>query len=383
MRTIELTLAAALVSAWGGAGLPVLSARGAEAPAGASHAGLSFEDRLRAAGLADESRGGRIQSIPTKEFWPRTLTDSPQRARMEVDSAIEQLRSGSASDLKGNTRAPSSELKVFLRETRVREPIVTPPAVQPPKRTPGTNKAGAAGEAQEIKGERFALYAVAKRRQPEGKLVGGSAPPMVIFNQSPDFDFATIEGAGAPFYVFDVDPAETILVELSGDEVARVRKQGKDWAWIQLDSGLMGLVRNHHVKAAGEYEILKYLALEYGKMRQDGSAPQGDERVRVNKVNGAYQVATITGKDVPVPAIGNVPEDKSREPAVIEAMGEYEILKNLALHYRKGGREGSEQEGPVKVNRVNGQYQITGPDGKAVPLPPLGEDEEVQATAPK
>lgn len=353
-----------------------------EKAGGESPGESTLENRLRAAGIGAGTGAGRIQSVPSREFRPRTLVESPLQSKLEVDSAIDQLRSGAGAALKGGSRAPSSELKGFLRETQAQardgEPL--PRIAGMGSRGKSTPPAVPGGEAQEVKGEQFALYAVAKRKPSAGR--GGDSAPMVIFDQSPDFDFASIEGPGAPFYVFDVDPSETILVELSGDEVARVCKQGQDWAWIQLDSGLMGLIRNHHVKAAGEFEILKYLALEYGKMKEDGLVPPEDGgRVRVNKVNGTYQVATVSGKDVPLPPIGSSGAEEPRKPEVIEATGEYEILKHLALQYRSeqpGGAAPAKGEGPVRITRVGGEYHITGPDGKAVPLPPIVDKKPVE-----
>lgn len=65
-----------------------------------------------------------------------------------------------------------------------------------------------------------------------------------------------------PFQVFDERPGQTILIELEGDQVGRVREQGKEWAWLQLDSGLMGVMRNKYLRSATPQEVRQFLDME-------------------------------------------------------------------------------------------------------------------------
>ena len=327
----------------------------------------SLNDQLRAAGITGEGMH-RIEVVPTRVFRPRTLTEDPLKAKRDVGSEIERLRD-SALGGRVSTRAPSDALKGFLKENQTKEALPMPGPPNPSAGRMGGAKSGDAGrEVKAQKGERFALYALRNRN---GGKNGGATSSMVLFDQDPDFNFAAFRGTGVPFHVFDVDPAETILVELSGDEVARVMKQNKDWAWIQLDSGLMGLVRNHHVQAAGEFEILKYLAQEYGKKRQEGTvSSDSGAQVHVNLINGSYQVTEAK------PARGAMPDEEG-------AGEEFEFLKQLVLE-RKAKDKGLHPEGSarVRVNLVNGTYQVTEMTGKDAPAPQLGKAARDKAQTP-
>jgi len=99
----------------------------------------------------------------------------------------------------------------------------------------------------------------------------------------------------APFHAFGENPDETIAIELSGEELARVRGKGQEWAWVQLDSGLMGVIRNRFLREAAPGEIERFLALEgragtgggsgmdigimdldaFGQLIQSNAAPEG------------------------------------------------------------------------------------------------------------
>ncbi len=90
-------------------------------------------------------------------------------------------------------------------------------------------------------------------------------PIRQVTSSGRQLSFTAVTGPrAAPFHVFDVDPSETILIELDGGEVGRVHDQGKEWAWLQLDSGLMGVIRNKHVRPATRKEVMQFLAVESG-----------------------------------------------------------------------------------------------------------------------
>lgn len=321
----------------------------------------ALDESLRAAGITPGEGTGRIQVVPSKEFRPRSLTSNPLQTKMNVAVELDRLRS-EGEQSRSHARGPTVTLKEVLRGHQAGTEAAASPPAGPGADGMGKAAASPDGAAQK---ESFALYALARGEQRPGKEMTPPAP-LLVFDQSPDFDFGAIRGAGVPFHVFDVDPRDTILVELSGDEVARVVKQEKDWAWIQLDSGLMGLVRNHHVAPAGEFEILKYLALEYGKRKEDGSGPAPVEGpVRVNLVDGSYQV---TKKAMQPPA-----RMKAGGPDEALPESEFEILRSLALDYGKAKEEGRVPAlggGPVRVNLVDGAYQVTDAVGREIPVVP-------------
>jgi hypothetical protein len=75
-------------------------------------------------------------------------------------------------------------------------------------------------------------------------------------------DYFTIAEPKAPFHVIDDQAGETHLVELEAGTVGRNHGEGEDWAWMQLDSGLMGLMKKRYLRPAGEEEVSTFLAAE-------------------------------------------------------------------------------------------------------------------------
>jgi hypothetical protein len=66
----------------------------------------------------------------------------------------------------------------------------------------------------------------------------------------------------SPFHVFDEGPEKSLLIELDGERVGRVKEQGREWSWLQLDSGLMGVMRNKYLRGATPAEVEQFLASE-------------------------------------------------------------------------------------------------------------------------
>jgi len=224
--------------------------------------------------------------------------------KVEVRMEVEQLRRNAteSGENEGSGRGPSSELGAMLRKNQQSEDEMLrrkrQAILQARKEEALRKDVDRRTRKKPAGSERFVLFALANRKRPSE--MSSNESPMVVFDQDPNFDFAAVRGHSVPFHVFDVDSSETILVELSGDELARVRKQGEQWAWIQLDSGLMGLVRNHHVRQASEFEVLKYLALEYAEKVEDGEVSNGGP-IKVSQVDGNFQVTRAGEEEPPVP----------------------------------------------------------------------------------
>ncbi|MEM0969685.1 MAG: hypothetical protein AAGJ31_10065 [Verrucomicrobiota bacterium] len=211
-------------------------------------------------------------------FIPHTLVRQGIDAHLDVNFEVNQLLKTTGTPSSTSDRSPSSALVAVLKRNQVLEANVRQERMQDqPKPRYEWDLDSLIGEAsggrevpsldaltirtserpnQKGRKERFQLFALVRRTNDEG---ADEERETVIFNPTTDYEFASLKGISVPFHVFDVDPRqETILVELSGDEVARVKRQGAEWSWIQLESGLMGLVRNHHVQEATEAERLQY-----------------------------------------------------------------------------------------------------------------------------
>ena len=92
-------------------------------------------------------------------------------------------------------------------------------------------------------------------RKPSQKTVKSPLPA------SAEAGYVAVVFRGA-FHAFDEVPGQSLTVELEGDEVGRIKDQGKEWAWLQLDSGLMGVMKNKYLRQATPDEIREFLAME-------------------------------------------------------------------------------------------------------------------------
>jgi len=97
--------------------------------------------------------------------------------------------------------------------------------------------------------------AAAVAKKPSEKAVKSPLPA------SPETGYVAVVFRGA-FHAFDEVPGQSLIVELEGDEVGRIKDQGKEWAWLQLDSGLMGVMKNKYLRQATPDEIREFLAME-------------------------------------------------------------------------------------------------------------------------
>jgi hypothetical protein len=78
---------------------------------------------------------------------------------------------------------------------------------------------------------------------------------------STDLDYVAIK-ARAPFHVIDTGDGSTQLLELDSGTVGRKHGEGDEWTWMQLDSGLMGLMKKRFVRPAFPGEVVAFLAAE-------------------------------------------------------------------------------------------------------------------------
>lgn len=137
-------------------------------------------------------------------------------------------------------------------------------------------------------------------------------------------EYLATDAAQAPFHVIDSGPGETYVVELPQGTVGRAHGSGDQWAWMQLDTGLMGLMRKQHLRPAADPEIKGFLAAEraskdpsgsIAKRQQEGGAVAGraeePEREPAMAEPAAEVAAGVTSpvtpaavpepKEVPVP----------------------------------------------------------------------------------
>lgn len=282
----------------------------------------SFRSRFRLIPLQmkDENGAEEVSSVeaqnpdsallaepPAKPFIPATMVEGRLTSRMDVAYEVERLKSTVGSRSDKSARAPSSTLLAVLKENqaerqRLQQESHSNPQTMIASRSsapqakptikPATEKADSRskpflllakldtrkaqnGQASsgDGKGPKIALLlarnpnrARTSRKAPnttgadsEEKAVG---PIRQLSSSGKEMDFSAVDSGGAPFHVFDIDPSETFLIELDGGEVGRVQEQGKEWAWLQLDSGLMGVMRNKHLRPASRDEVMEFLALE-------------------------------------------------------------------------------------------------------------------------
>lgn len=146
-------------------------------------------------------------------------------------------------------------------------------------------------------------------------------------------DFSSLDGAEylatdaaqSPFHVIDSGPGETYVVELPQGTVGRAHGSGDQWAWMQLDSGLMGLMRKQHLRPAGETEIKGFLAAERASKDSSGSIAKRHQEggAVAGRGAGAEPQAAMeeppaevaAGASAPVPAVP-AGSDKPKETSI-------------------------------------------------------------------
>jgi hypothetical protein len=218
---------------------------------------------------------------PPKSIWiPNTMVEGRLTSAADLDYEMARLRAANPSAAR-RPGAPSPVLLEVLaasqREAQRRPERSAPQANQPQGDHLGRGVPWKAAETNSEtpqnppSGKRYplrlwepngqskgAVAAVAKK--PGGKDV--STPAIKSPHPaSPDPGYVAVVFRGA-FHAFDEVPGQSLLVELEGDEVGRIKDQGKEWAWLQLDSGLMGVMKNKYLRQATPGEIREFLAME-------------------------------------------------------------------------------------------------------------------------
>ncbi|MEM1295467.1 MAG: hypothetical protein AAGH89_08875 [Verrucomicrobiota bacterium] len=257
-----------------------------------------------AAELADEAL---LNKEPAKPFIPATMVEGKLTSRLDVAYEVERLKSVVGKSTSKSARAPSSALLAVLQENQAeRERLLMEERLNrqtmiasnssPPKPNAKPEKKDESqvrpflllakldsrnSANQELKpGEKSKApkLALLLTRNPNrartsrkssasdedstAEELKADGPIRQLSPSGRELEFSAVENGGAPFHVFDFDPSETFLIELEGGAVGRVQDQGKEWAWLQLDSGLMGVMRNKHLRPASREEVMEFLALE-------------------------------------------------------------------------------------------------------------------------
>jgi len=150
----------------------------------------------------------------------------------------------------------------------------------------------------------------------------------------------------APFHVIDSGPSETYVVELPQGTVGRNHGSGDHWAWIQLDSGLMGLIRKQHLRSASETEKNGFLVAERSSRGDSGSstvargsseesaegdtvATPGSSSTAGDSPGTSSASSAAAGSDAPVPpGLMNEPEEKKEKDSKYSETLE-DLLKSL------------------------------------------------------
>ncbi|MBU6303591.1 MAG: hypothetical protein KGS60_18745 [Verrucomicrobia bacterium] len=234
-------------------------------------------------GAETTSGAGKPPVVPEATPWiPRTLVEGRLTSAADLAHAVEQLRSNPDGGTDLRPRAPSPMLLGLLEASReAGDGGQAPPLERSPKRVAASEGEKRPGASHPIRRLLARAGKMAGRTMSVGKAPKAGATP------APHSDYVTVLGR-APFHAFDDSPERTILLEVKEDQVARVKSQGKEWTWIQLDNGLMGVVRNRHVRGAVAGEIEGFLALE----RTSGGRSEGSEL--------AIGIVDLDGTGVPV-----------------------------------------------------------------------------------
>jgi hypothetical protein len=95
-------------------------------------------------------------------------------------------------------------------------------------------------------------------------------------------EYFTIKTVRAPFHVIEAGESQTQLLELETGTVGRKHGEGDEWAWLQLESGLMGLMKKRYIRPALDSEVVAFLAAE---AKSRGASPSQRREVRYVEVD--------------------------------------------------------------------------------------------------
>ncbi len=183
------------------------------------------------------------KALPKKPWLPNTIVEGQMTSAADLAFEIERLRGSAPVEPPIRPGAPSRVLLSVLEASQnteeggLKPPI--PPTTAVDRRTmPGPSLASPSekGEQEEVRPNRT-----------------------VVQDQGGDYVAVALRGS---LYVIDETAEEPLLLELEGGEVGRVKNWGEEWVWLQLESGLMGLMRHNNLRTATTEEIQEFLAME-------------------------------------------------------------------------------------------------------------------------
>ncbi|MEM1295695.1 MAG: hypothetical protein AAGH89_10050 [Verrucomicrobiota bacterium] len=85
-------------------------------------------------------------------------------------------------------------------------------------------------------------------------------------------EYLAVNQNRAPIHLIEPGTDLTIPLEVDGGEVGRLHAHGDEWSWVQLDSGLMGVMRNRYLREAKREEVANFLADERLSTEQHDSS---------------------------------------------------------------------------------------------------------------
>tara|TARA_R110002096_G_scaffold122929_3_gene266095 strand:- start:6912 stop:8147 length:1236 start_codon:yes stop_codon:yes gene_type:complete len=100
----------------------------------------------------------------------------------------------------------------------------------------------------------------------------------------------------APIHLIETGTDNTIPLEVDGGKVGRIHGQGKEWSWVQLESGLMGVMRNKYLREAKKEEVANFLAFE------GLSVENLDSAVEVAEVDPSAFGGSVSVGSPPIPS---------------------------------------------------------------------------------
>ncbi|MBU6302255.1 MAG: hypothetical protein KGS60_11920 [Verrucomicrobia bacterium] len=92
--------------------------------------------------------------------------------------------------------------------------------------------------------------------------------------EAPRADYYSVEGDGASFHLTNFEvPWETKEFDIKEGMVGRSLGEGEKWAWVELHTGAVGLMRKKHLSGASRSQIDRFLSLEAESRKPVTSGP--------------------------------------------------------------------------------------------------------------
>ncbi len=250
----------------------------------------------------------------TRSYWfPNTMIEGKLTTQADLESELRRLLAGNGGEESRRSGAPSPVLLGMLeanhREVRENARIA---AVAARSALPGEHL-GRGAPWRPVPAEPPGTPRSPVQVRKSGTPPANSTRP----SGDPERHFVAVVFQGT-FHVFDEDPRETFPIELSGEQVGRVRGQGKEWAWMQLDSGLMGVMRNKFLRQASPEEVERFLASE--QFPQGARADLGFDIGIIDLDAEGHPIQSEAGEEMP-PERGTMPPAEVPGPPPERAPG--------------------------------------------------------------